>query len=81
LVEGFKDEDFKYYLFFHYNLYNAQNHEISIDDWNQGYIYAIKEFLITRVSFYEVAGIQARYAFSERILKNSFRMLDILIDK
>ena len=78
LVDGFQLEDLNHYLSFHFNLYKGFAASYTEQDWKQGYIYALKEYLVTKVSFYEVAGIHARYAFSERVLKNSFRMLEIL---
>ncbi|MBN1182879.1 MAG: phosphotransferase [Bacteroidales bacterium] len=78
LITNFNPEQFLNYLDFHFKLYAAERPELDRLTWHKGYIYALKEYLITRVSFYEVAGIQARYAFSERILNNSFRMLEIL---
>ncbi len=78
LVDGFQTEDLNHFLSFHFSLYKTMDDSLVESDWKQGYIYALKEFLVTRVSFYEVAGIHARYAFSERIMKNSFRMLEIL---
>jgi hydroxymethylglutaryl-CoA reductase (NADPH) len=77
LVENFDPEELFLYLDYHYNLY--KNHsECTKFEWWQGYVYAIKEFLVTRVSFYEVAGIHAKYTFSERILKCGFRILDLV---
>ena len=78
LVKDFNPEQLQSYLDFHFNLYIKKYPGIDRSKWDAGYVFALKEFLITRVSFYEVAGIQARYAFSERILRNSFRMLELL---
>ncbi len=77
LEEGFDKAVFMGYLRYHYQLWPG---EVTWEDWKRGYVYAIKEYLVTRVSFYEVAGILAKYAFSGRILRNSFRMLEMLLE-
>jgi hydroxymethylglutaryl-CoA reductase (NADPH) len=77
LIENFETETLLEYLHFHHSRFDAEQ-KYNFEEWKQGYIYALKEFLVTRVSYYEVAGILAKYAFSERVMKNSFRMLEIL---
>ncbi len=74
LPENFDENTFWEYIDFHFSLY--KNYEKS--DWIQAYIYAIKEYVTSRVSFYEVAGILMKYEFSNRVSLNSFRMLEIL---
>jgi hydroxymethylglutaryl-CoA reductase (NADPH) len=80
MVENFSAEEFFGYLSIHIKCWEGRS-RCSEDEWQQGYIYALKEYLLTRVSFYEVAGIHARYTFSERILRNGFRMLELLEEK
>ncbi|MBN2484403.1 MAG: phosphotransferase [Bacteroidales bacterium] len=77
LVENFSADDFLYYLHFHFKLF-AKAEGFNYEQWKNGYIYSLKELLVTRVTYYEVAGILARYAFSGRVMKNVFRMLEIL---
>jgi hydroxymethylglutaryl-CoA reductase (NADPH) len=77
LVENFKKEVFLEYLLFHYNQFDNEQ-KYTFEEWKQGYVYGLKEFLVTRVSYYEVAGILAKYAFSQRVMNNCFRMLEIL---
>ena len=77
LVSNFKKEDLVGYLTFHFEC-SDKKHAYSFSQWKQGYIYALKEYLVTRISYYEVAGILAKYAFSERVMNNCFRMLEIL---
>lgn len=77
LTENFKKEKLLGYLHYHHLQFDLEN-KYSFEVWKQGYVYALKEFLVTRVSYYEVAGILAKYAFSERVMTNSFRMLEIL---
>ena len=74
----FDEKQFEQYLAFHFDLYKEFVPKISSKAWTAAYVYALKLYLLTRISFYEVAGILDRYAFSDRILRNSFRMLDIL---
>jgi hydroxymethylglutaryl-CoA reductase (NADPH) len=80
LIENFETETFLEYLHFHHSQFNSAK-KYCFEEWKKGYVYALKEFLVTRVSYYEVAGILAKYAFSERVMKNSFRMLEILESK
>ena len=77
LPENFDEETFLNYIDFHYSFYPNYKK----NDWYKAYIYAIKEYLTTRVSFYEVAGILMKYEFSNRISLNSFRMLEVLGDR
>ncbi len=74
LDEDFKKEELLYYLKFHFNLYENENWA----DWLQAYIYSLKVFLISRVSFYEAMGILIKYDFSERVLKVALKMLEVL---
>ncbi|MDF1549007.1 MAG: phosphotransferase, partial [Bacteroidales bacterium] len=76
LNENFGKEELLGHLKYHYNLYNGDT--LVWDEWKNGYIYAIKEYLVTRVSFYEVSGILTKFPFSERIRRVSFRMLEMI---
>ena len=79
LQDQFKFDDAHAYLKHHFD----QNKEngISWKSWRTGYTYAIKEFLITRISFYIVGGILIKYDFADRVFKNGFRLLDMLNSK
>ncbi|OQA95960.1 MAG: Hydroxymethylglutaryl-coenzyme A reductase [Bacteroidetes bacterium ADurb.Bin217] len=77
LQEDFSKEELYKYLNFHFNSVK-NNVTVSKEEWFKGYSYALKEYLVTKVSFFEVAGIQAKYAFSERVLLVSYRMLEFL---
>lgn len=79
MEEDFEKTLFLDFLHFHFQCWRNDHFEIPWEAWKQGYLYALKEYLVTRVSFYEVAGILAKYAFSTRILNNAFRMLEILL--
>lgn len=77
LQENFEKEELFKYLNFHFESVK-NNYSVSKEEWFKGYSYALKEYLATKVSFFEVAGIQAKYAFSERVLLVSHRMLEFL---
>lgn len=75
MPENFDQHLFKNYLDFHFSLYkNGENWS----DWKCGYEYALKEFLVTRVSFYLTGSILMKYEFAPRIFKNSMRMRELL---
>ena len=76
LKEDFSNEELYEYLKYHFSLH--ENTELNWEQWELGYVYAIKEYLVTRVSFYEVSGILIKFPFTERIHKTSFRMLGML---
>jgi hydroxymethylglutaryl-CoA reductase (NADPH) len=63
------------YLEYPYSLQTG-NHTWS--DWKAGYVYALKSFLVTRVSFYMTGKIIVDYPFAERVFLNGFRMIDML---
>ncbi|HYF04234.1 MAG TPA: phosphotransferase [Patescibacteria group bacterium] len=75
MPENFDQNLFKNYLHFHFSL--CKRGEIW-SDWKCGYEYALKEFLVTRVSFYLTGSILMKYEFAPRIFKNSMRMLELL---
>lgn len=81
LPQGFEKIVFMENLRHHFEMWQAGNPNLTWAQWKRGYVYAIKEYLVTRVSFYEVAGILAKYAFSARVLLNSFRMLEMLLEE
>ena len=47
-------------------------------DWDKTCIYALKEFLVTRVTFYLTGKILMEYIFAERIFVNAFRMIQLI---
>jgi len=75
LIPEFELEELKTYLELHYKLIGKQ---MEWNNWLAGYEYAVKEYIITRISFYEVAGILAKYAFSERVFEVSLRLLQLI---
>ncbi len=75
LNDNFTAEDLHQILKYHYEL---QHEQVQWSDWLKGYTYSLKEYLVTRVSFYAVSGILLKYGFTKRILENSFRMIEML---
>lgn len=75
LPENFSDSNLFMYLDYH-TVRNPDSNNLSA--WNQLYYYACLELIITRLLFYEVAGIVVKYEFSNRVLNVAFRMLKIL---
>ncbi len=63
------------YLKYHYSLHSTT---LKWQEWKAAYVYALKEYLVTRVTFYMAGKIIMNYLFAERIFLNSFRMIDIL---
>jgi hydroxymethylglutaryl-CoA reductase (NADPH) len=74
----FEEEKFIYYLRFHYKIMNVTYPEISWDKWKQGYVYSLKEFLVTRAIFYKVSEILMKLKFGDRIILNGKRMIEVL---
>ena len=75
LPKDFEAELFFDYLRYHYRL---QSGGISWTRWKRACLYAVKAFLVTRVSFYLLGKILMDYPFAERIFANAFRMIDLL---
>lgn len=76
LPEDFSTEELFDYLEFHYHL-NIDRIP-SREEWFKVYTYSVTEYIITRVTLYEVAGIVVKYDFSKRILTTALRMLTML---
>jgi len=76
LPQDFTAESFRFFLNYHFSLYNSTK-EIS-HSWRFAFEYAIKEFLVCRVAFYDVVGILVKYEFTQRLLMNCFKMLKFL---
>jgi hydroxymethylglutaryl-CoA reductase (NADPH) len=77
LIENFTADEFEEYLSFHYELCADDPQRPEPAMWRRGYSYALKEYLVSRVSFYLVGDIVTRYEFAGRILKNSLRMIEL----
>jgi len=74
LPKNFKNEDFLFYLKHHFQLYDSE----PWGEWLKAYKYALKTYIISRVSFYEVSGILIKYEFSNRVLGTALTMLKYL---
>ncbi|MEO8759615.1 MAG: phosphotransferase [Bacteroidia bacterium] len=78
LALDFKEQEFMSYLKYHYKLMSEINPEITWEKWKAGYIYSLKEFLVTRGAFYKVSEILMKLKFGDRIMLNGIRMIKIL---
>lgn len=76
LPKDFTEEQLMAYLRYHYQ--SQEGLGLSWNDWLPVYSYSLKEFIVTRVAFYEVAGIIVKYDFSAHILHNALKMLKLL---
>ncbi|MEM6717914.1 MAG: phosphotransferase [Bacteroidota bacterium] len=74
LLPNFKKDELYFYIKTHYLLYT----DIDWNDWLEAYRYALKVYIITRLSFYEVSGILVAYDFSKRVLRTALQMLNYL---
>lgn len=75
LEEDFEPENLLGFLMFHYQL-AGKNY--TWETWKKGYAYALKEYLVSRVSFYLIGSVVVKYDFAERVFRNGCRMLQIL---
>jgi hydroxymethylglutaryl-CoA reductase (NADPH) len=76
LKDGFQKEEMDSYFEYHFN--SANKTGISRKDWFSVYEYSLIDLIITRLVFYEVAGIVVKYEFSNRVLKNALGMLNYI---
>jgi hydroxymethylglutaryl-CoA reductase (NADPH) len=67
--------DLHTWLDLHYRL-SGKGLERSV--WDEGYVYALQEFLACRLSFYLAAEILSGLGFPKRVARTAFRMLDLL---
>ncbi|WP_299228530.1 phosphotransferase [uncultured Psychroserpens sp.] len=73
----FKKETLFFYLNAHYKLYTTST---DWNEWLKAYRYSLKVYIITRLSFYEVSGLLAKYDFSKRVLNTALAILKCLKD-
>jgi hydroxymethylglutaryl-CoA reductase (NADPH) len=71
---NFEESQFLELLNFHSGLYAPQDQTM----WNMAYKYCLKEYITTRLSFYLTGKIVLDFSFTEHIINNSFRMMEIL---
>jgi len=62
------------YLRHHFNL----SAETDFDEWKKLTIHCIKEFLVSRISFYAAAEILMKLKFVSRVYTNSLKMIKLL---
>ena len=77
LPADFSEQEFLNYLDYHQALYQAEDEK----KWKDAYLYCVKEYLITRVSFYLTGRIVLDFAFTDHVVSNTFRMIEILENK
>lgn len=75
LVDSFEEQELENHIKYHYAI---QKTNVEWNEWKKAYIYSLKEYLVTRVSFYMVGRVLMDYEFAVRIFLNSFRMIDII---
>ncbi|HTL83285.1 MAG TPA: phosphotransferase [Bacteroidia bacterium] len=75
LEEDFNKNELMLYLDHHYRISGTT---ISKEVWMEGYLYALKEFLVCRMSFYKAAEILMKLKFTNRVMRNCFRMLEMI---
>lgn len=68
-----KEEMWKYF-----DYYTSLYSNTDAKAWRAAFIYSLKTYLATRVSFYEVSGILIKYDFSNRVLNVALLMLKYL---
>jgi hydroxymethylglutaryl-CoA reductase (NADPH) len=78
---NFEESDFMHFLDYHYRQAVITYPEINRNKWFKGYIYSLKEFLVTRAAFYKVSEILMKLKFGDRIMQNAQRMIQILCEK
>lgn len=66
------ENNLKSYLEYHTKLWQK---DTSDSQWMYGYIYALKEFLVCRMSFYKAAEILMKLKFPDRIIDTCFTMI------
>jgi len=74
LLPNFKKDELYFYIKTHHLLYA----EVDWNAWLEAYRYALKVYIVTRLSFYEVSGILVAYDFSKRVLQAALQMLTYL---
>ncbi|MHB1277720.1 MAG: phosphotransferase [Bacteroidia bacterium] len=77
LPTDFSETEFLNYLDFHQALYQPGDEK----KWKEAYLYCVKEYLVTRVSFYLTGRIVLDFAFTDHVVSNTFRMIEILENK
>ena len=75
LPDDFTEITLEYYLKFHYNTFK---NDIDWEIWKKGYVFAAKEFIVSRANFYCAANIVLKLKFHKRIIANALKMISFL---
>ncbi|MGB1450389.1 MAG: phosphotransferase family protein, partial [Marinirhabdus sp.] len=75
LPKNFTKTELLAYLHFHHEIAGK---EIAWDKWKHGYLRTLKEYILSRVLFYNAADILIKLKFSNRIFISSMRIYKIL---
>ncbi|MBL58027.1 MAG: hypothetical protein CMP61_12645 [Flavobacteriales bacterium] len=75
LAEDFNEVDLMEFCTMHKECFG---YEGTLSDWMKGYEYALKEFMVTRLTFYVVGSILMKYEFAPRVFSVSNKMLAII---
>ena len=73
LEPDFEPNELKDYLEYHAKLWQKETNN---SDWMNGYIFALKEFLVCRMSFYKAAEILMKLKFPDRVINTCFAMIN-----
>lgn len=74
LPVNFTKETLFNYLEKHFQMYASADWKL----WKKAYIYSLKVYIVTRLSFYEVSSILVSYDFSKRVMQTALKMLKYL---
>jgi hydroxymethylglutaryl-CoA reductase (NADPH) len=78
LIDNFEKSELVEYLKFYFELSKDSHHITNWEEWKIMYAYTIKEYLVTRVSFYKAAEILMKLKFVDRVYHNCLRMINFL---
>ena len=76
LPNNFTQDELMYYLKYHFEL-NTQK-GLDWEVWREGYLFTLKEFILSRVLFYCVAEVVMKLKFADRVYQNSVRMFKFI---
>ena len=74
MTSDFSEKEFMDHLTFHTELHKPEDKKA----WMDAYLYCLKEFVVTRLSFYLTGRIVLDFAFTDHVVSNTFRMIDLL---
>lgn len=78
LTENFSKNQLFEYLQLYYELCKADHPEANWEEWKKMYVFTIKEYLVSRVSFYKVSEILMKLKFVDRVFNNCIKMIAYL---